>query len=176
MRRLQIAGVVAVVALLGVVAAATAGGGGRDVREHLTGYEEVPAISTTGFGDFRASFSRHGDELSYRLSYDRLEGTVQQAHIHIGQEGVNGGIVVFLCTNLGNGPAGTQACPPPPATISGEIGPEDVVGNALSQGIEIGAFDEVVDAIEAGATYVNVHSTKWPGGEIRAQLDSRGRH
>lgn len=174
MRRLQIAGAVALVALLGVVAAAAAGGGGRDVRETLTGYQEVPALSTTGVGDFRAAFSRHGDELSYRLSYARLEGAVQQAHIHIGQEGVNGGIMVFLCTNLGNGPAGTQACPPAPATVTGTIGPEDVVGSALSQGIEVGAFDEVVDAIEAGVTYVNVHSTKWPGGEIRAQLRSHG--
>jgi hypothetical protein len=42
------------------------------------------------------------------------------------------------------------------------------------QGIEPGAIGELVAAIRAGATYVNVHSSKWPGGEIRAQI--RGDH
>ncbi|HEX2410917.1 MAG TPA: CHRD domain-containing protein [Solirubrobacteraceae bacterium] len=178
---MQLAGAVALVALLGVVGAAVAGGGGRGIEERLTGYEEVPAISTDGSGKFAAKFARFGDSIKFRLSYRDLEGAVQQAHIHLGQEGVNGGISVFLCTNLGNGPAGTQACPVAPATVTGEIGPEDVIGpgpmppTSPGQGIEVGAFDELVDAIEAGVTYVNVHSSKWPGGEIRAQLeDDRG--
>ena len=42
------------------------------------------------------------------------------------------------------------------------------------QGIEPGAFAELVAAIRAGHTYVNVHSTKWPGGEIRAQIRAKG--
>ena len=52
------------------------------------------------------------DEIAYRLSYSALTGNVTQAHIHFGQAAVNGGISAFLCSNLGNGPAGTQACPP----------------------------------------------------------------
>jgi CHRD domain len=175
-RRIQLAGAVALLAVLGVVGAAIAGGGGHKISEKLTGYEEVPAISTDGSGKFQARIARFGDEIRYRLSYRDLEGAVQQAHIHLGQEGVNGGISVFLCSNLGNGPAGTQACPPSPATVSGEIGPEDVIGpgptaTSPGQGIEVGAFDELVDAIDAGVTYANVHTMKWPGGEIRAQLD-----
>lgn len=175
-RRLQLAVAVGVLALLGVVGAAVAGSGDRKISERLTGYEEAPlVISTTGTGTFDARFSRDGDVIRYRLSYSDLEGDVQQAHIHLGAESVVGGISVFLCSNLGNGPAGTQACPASPATITGEIGPEDVIG-PLNQGIEVGAFDELVDAIDAGATYVNVHSSKWPSGEIRAQIDRRGRH
>ena len=42
-----------------------------------------------------------------------------------------------------------------------------------AQGIAAGEFNELVAAIRAGATYANVHSTKYEGGEIRAQLDSR---
>ncbi len=53
-----------------------------------------------------------------------------QAHIHVGQSGVNGGIAVFLCSNLGNGPAGTQACPPSPATVSGIADADDVLAVA----------------------------------------------
>ena len=130
-RRLQLTAVVAVIAALGVVAVAVATNGGRKFQERLTGYEEQPlALSTTGSGKFDATLSRRGQEISYRLSYRALEGAVTQAHIHFGAETQAGGISVFLCTNLGNGPAGTQACPAAPATIIGTIRPADVIGPA----------------------------------------------
>src|SRR3712207_4375667 len=90
--------------------------------------------------------------------------------MHFGQRGQSGGISVFLCTNLGNGPAGTQACPPSPGTVRGTIRAVDVIG-PVGQGIAAGEFGELLRAIRAGATYVNVHSTLWPAGEIRAQID-----
>jgi hypothetical protein len=176
-KRLQLTALVAVVAVLGVVGAAVATGG-RSVSERLTGYQEQPlAISTTGSGKFDASFSRFSDRFTYRLSYRELSAPVTQAHIHFGSENQVGGISVFLCTNLGNGPAGTQACPAAPATITGTIGPNDVIGPA-GQGIAAGEFGEFMDALAAGVTYVNVHSTLYPGGEIRAQIDRdhRGHH
>ena len=163
--------VIAVAAAAGTVAVA---GGGREVRELLTGYEEVPAISTEGNGTFRARIDRRDHVILYRLSYSDLEGDVTQAHIHLGQRAVNGGISAFLCSNLPDPPPDTPACPPSPGTVEGTIEPADVIGPA-AQGIEPGAFDELVDAIRAGVTYANVHSRKWPGGEIRGQLD-RGRH
>ena len=92
-----------------------------------------------------------------------------QAHIHFGQRSVNDGISVFLCSNLGNGPTGTKVCPPAPATVTGTIVPADVIG-PTGQGIEPGAFAELLAAIRAHKTYANVHSTRFPGGEIRAQL------
>ena len=172
-RRLQLAAVVAVIGLLGVVAAAVAGGGSRDIREHLRGYEEVPAVSTLASGEFSAKV--RDSQIEYRLSYSGLEGDVQQAHVHLGQERVNGMISVFLCSNLNNGPAGTQACPPAPATVSGTIGPSDVIGPA-AQGIAPGEYAELLRAIRAGVTYANVHSSKFPGGEIRAQLERKRGH
>jgi hypothetical protein len=173
-RRLQLAAAVAAVAVMGVVAVAVATDGGRKFQERLSGFEETPlAISTTGSGKFEASLKRFGSEIRYKLSYRDLESSVTQAHIHFGSESQTGGISVFLCTNLGNGPAGTQACPPAPATISGTIHPTDVIG-PTGQGIAAGEFGELVRAIEAGVTYVNVHSVDRPGGEIRAQIDDRG--
>jgi hypothetical protein len=174
-RRLQFAVLVAVMGLLGVAAAAVAGGGGRDVREHLTGYQETPmTISTTGAGDFRAKVKH--SQIEYRLSYSDLEGDVTQSHIHLGAEATTGGISVFLCSNLGNGPAGTQACPGPHSgTITGTIVPADVIGPA-GQGIKPGEYAELLRAIRAGATYANVHSSLYPGGEIRAQLNERHGH
>jgi hypothetical protein len=169
-RRIQLAGAVALLAVLGVVGAAIATGGDSKIRERLTGYQEVPALSTTGNGEFKAVILGD-DEIRYRLTYRDTESPVTQAHIHFEQRTNNGGIVLFLCSNLPSPPAGTPACPPDGGTVRGTLGPEDVFGGAAAQGIMLGEFDEVLDAIRAGATYANVHTTLRPGGEIRAQLD-----
>jgi hypothetical protein len=155
--------------------AATASNKTHDVpvtlHEQLTGYEETPlALSTTGTGRFRAKIDEAHQRITYTLSYSGLEGSVTQAHIHFGARSQTGGIAAFLCTNLGNGPAGTQACPAAPATVSGIITPADIIGPS-SQGIAAGEFAELIGAIRAGISYVNVHSTLYPVGEIRAQFD-----
>ena len=178
MRRLVLS--IAVIAVVSAVVWAQ--GGFKRISELLTGYQEVPSVSTTGNGSFTARISNDESRIDWELSYSDLEGAVQQAHIHIGNVGVNGGITVFLCTNLGNGPAGTQPCPAPPATISGTIVAADVSPNipatlaARNQGLNTGEIDELIRAIRAGATYVNVHSTTWPGGEIRSQIDGNSGH
>jgi hypothetical protein len=172
-RRLQVAvAVVAAGGVLAVVTAAVGNNGGNNIRESLSGFEEVPAISTNASGDFRAWVNRSGEEIRYRLSYADTTGDVTQAHIHLGQKGVNGGIAVWLCGNPSDTvmpPAGTQECPAAPATIVGTIKPEHVVGPA-TQGIAAGEFAELVRAIRAGVTYVNVHSATFGGGEVRGQL------
>jgi hypothetical protein len=168
--------VVAAVATTTTGSAAMAGdevSGGGFVREVLTGYEEDPAVlSTTGTGTFRAFVNTRTQEISYRLSYEGLTGNVAQAHLHFGGKAQSGGISVFLCTNNSNGPAGTQLCPAAPATISGVIRPADVIG-PVPQGIAAGEFTEFVAALRAGVTYVNVHSSAFPAGEIRAQINPR---
>ena len=162
-------GFAALLVLATVVTVFAVAEGVRRFKGSLTGYEEVPAVSTVASGDFHATIDDNSNTIQWVLSYRDLEGAVQQAHVHLGQPGVNGGISVFMCTNLGNGPAGTQPCPAPPATISGTFTAGDVVG-PNAQGIAPGEFDELVKAIRAGSTYANVHSTKFPGGEVRSQL------
>jgi hypothetical protein len=144
---------------------------GGNERETLTGYEEVPALSTPGVGEFTAKISHSSDEIRYQLTFSGLESDATQAHIHFENKTNNGPIIVFLCTNLGNGPAGTQACPAAGGTITGTITPADVGAGAAAQGLAAGEYDEFVRAVRAGATYVNVHSVNRPTGEIRAQLD-----
>ena len=171
---------VSMIALVVLSAAALTYGftqGFKNIKELLTGYEETPsAVSTTGNGTFDARISNDESRIEWELSYNDLEGAVQQAHIHFGQKSVTGPISVFLCTNLGNGPAGTQPCPAPPATISGTITAADVTNLANERGISAGELDELLAAMRAGATYVNVHSTRWPGGEIRSQIDGNSGH
>jgi len=149
----------------------------NDVSERLTGFEEVPAISSPGVGEFQASISRSGDEIRYRLTFSGLESDATQAHIHFENATNNGPVIVFLCSNLGNGPVGTQPCPAAGGTIRGTIRAGDMTANGAGQGLAAGEIAEFANAIRAGATYVNVHSAGRPGGEIRAQLsDDDHRH
>jgi CHRD domain-containing protein len=171
MRRKGMFAALAVAAVaLGVAAYGLAAGSGfNHVSATLSGYQEVPSISSTGTADFTADVAKDGQSVAWQMTYSGMEGNVLQSHIHFGQRSVNGGISVFLCTNLGNGPAGTQACPQQ-GTISGTFGPSDVIGPA-AQGIAAGQWDELLNAIDAGKAYANIHSSIWPGGEIRAQLN-----
>jgi CHRD domain len=151
----------------------------RDLRAHLNGFQEVPTLSSSGVARFDARISRDEREVRWRLSYARTESDVTQAHIHFSAPALNGPIVVFLCTNLGNGPAGTQMCPAAPATISGTFTSVDVLANAATQGLEGGNLAELIAALRAGATYANVHTSERPGGEMRGQIfahDNRRGH
>ena len=78
--------------------------------------------------------------------------------------------MIFLCTNLGNGPVGTPACRGPnDGDVSGTLEAAGVVGPG-AQGIAAGEFAEVVAALRNGAGYVNVHTSVYPGGEIRGDF------
>jgi hypothetical protein len=165
-RRIQLAALVAIVAIASVVATTAIAGNGRNAKAVLDGYQELsPAssVSTLGNGEFKAKV--RSEEIQYELRYGDLEGgTVLFAHIHFGERATNGGVSAFLC-----GGGSKPACPTQPATVTGTIVPSDVVG-PTSQGIAPGEFDELVRAIRAGATYANVHTTQFPGGEVRGQI------
>lgn len=139
------------------------------------GFDEVPTTSSPARSDFRARLNKHETEIDYRLSYSGFPTAVTQAHIHLGRTAIAGGVVVFLCSNLGNAPAGTPACPTNEGTVTGTLTAANVVGGATGQGIAAGEFAKVVDAIRAGATYVNIHTVEHPAtGEIRDQIKAFG--
>jgi hypothetical protein len=133
----------------------------------LRGYQETPlSISTAGFGDFTADLVSD-TQLHYTLRFSDLEGgNTLFAHVHIGQRGTTGGVMFFLC-----GGGGKPACPNSPAEVTGDVGPADVIGPS-GQGVGAGEFDEVVKAMQAGYAYANVHTTVYPSGEIRGQINS----
>lgn len=140
-------------------------------KARLNGYNEPPSVSSSGRGSFRAKLSRSETSFEYELSFQDLEGDVTQAHIHLGQRGVNGGISIWLCgTTTLPGPSGTPSCGGPRSgTASRTVTAADVIGPA-GQGISPGEFEEVIRAMRAGVTYANVHSSRNPGGEIRGQI------
>jgi CHRD domain len=151
--------------------AAVADNGRERFEARLKGYDEVPsALSTTGSGRFKATLDRASGSLMYELSYGGLEGNVTMAHLHFGRRGLNGGIMVWLCqTSTNVDPSGASPTCPTAGTASGTIQSSNVIGPA-GQGIAAGEFAELLAALRAGAVYVNVHSSKYPPGEIRGQV------
>ena len=145
-------------------------------RARLRGLNETPGpVATQATGSFNATLSSDGTTLSYTVTYNNLNAPVTQSHIHFGFPKEMGGIMVWLCqTAAAPAPAtdlGVPTCPDtPPRTVSGTITVANVVG-PNSQGITPGAdFAKVVQAMREGAAYVNVHSTRSPGGEIRGPI------
>jgi hypothetical protein len=143
----------------------------------LDAINELPTCFSGGEGTFTATINEGDTAIDYELSYDGLFGTVTQAHIHFGKPIEQGGIVVFLCSNLANPPAGlpanTPACPPS-GTVTGTLTASSIISsaNAQNQGINAGDLAKLLVAIRFGDgfTYANVHTTVCPGGEIRGQI------
>jgi hypothetical protein len=131
-------------------------------RAHLSGAAEVPPADTRAQG--QATFQRvsDGTAIHYRLLVANIEN-VTQAHIHLAPAGVNGPVVVWL-----------YPAAPPAALIpgrsngvlaAGAITEANLVGLLADQTLE-----ELLDEFDAGNAYVNVHTTQFPGGEIRGQI------
>jgi hypothetical protein len=155
--------------LAGVIVARAAG----PFKGHadLAGYQEVPTLSTPATGTLDVEISKDDNSVAYTLSYQGIRTNVLFAHIHIGRPAVNGGVMVFLCTN-GAPPAGVPVPPPCPqggGTVSGELTAADVLAVGAS-GVAAGDFDAFVDALRAEAGYGNLHSTAFSNGEIRGQV------
>lgn len=161
-----------VLAALGLtMTVASADEGVDQFSTRMVGFSETPPILTNGHGSFNATL--RGTSLTYTETFSGLTSPVTQSHIHFAERGVPGAVFVFLCTNLGNGPAGTPACPAGGGTVTGTITAADVLG-VPSQNITAGDFAALVRILFSGDGYVNVHTTRFPAGEIRGQLQIGG--
>lgn len=174
MKRSRIAALAAGVASLAMLGVVSSGRADDDsernsFRARLLGFSEVPAVSSTGTGTFRARIV-DDERIDFVLTYQDLEGTTTtQAHVHLGNKSDAGGVSYFLC---GGGSKPTP-CPNTAGTVTGTVVAADVIG-PTGQGIAPGEFAEVLRATRAGVTYANVHTNKHPGGEIRGQIRARG--
>lgn len=170
MKRLLILATVAVLAIgaIGTVSANDDHSDRKDSKAKLSGFAEVPAISTAGTGKLRLTVDPTNITITYELTYSGLEGgAVSGAHLHLGQPGVGGGVIADLCG--GSKPA----CPASPTTtaVTGTIVAANILGTAAAQGIAGPAdWAEVLRAIRAGMVYANVHTATYPAGEIRGQV------
>ena len=132
----------------------------------LRGEEEVPPVDTKGTGLAKFQHRVGSGQLQYKLISANIVG-VTQAHIHCGSPGVIGPIVVFL---FGFDPAGVD---PNGILAQGTITPGDVI--PLPDSAEcpggIADFEDLIDRLQAGGAYANVHTLVNPVGEIRGHID-----
>jgi CHRD domain-containing protein len=131
----------------------------------LRGANEVPAINSDGSASFRAVIHEDGS-ITFTETFKDLSTPIILSHIHFGEIHVAGGVMVFLC-----GGGGQPACPAGTSgTITaGTITAANVTG-PTAQGVTPGDLVSALRAIRQGAGYVNIHTTKFPGGEIRGQV------
>jgi CHRD domain-containing protein len=149
-----------------------------DFSADLSGFEEIGplgagetgAILSGATGTLSLHLDKKSGSIAYTLTYSSgLSAPVTQAHIHFGKVHVAGGIMAFLCSNLPNPPLGTPACPTPSGTVSGVLNANSVIG-PTAQNVTPGDFDALLNALTSDTAYVNVHTTKFPSGEIRGQV------
>jgi hypothetical protein len=135
---------------------------GATFTAHLIGDEQLPPVDTLAVGQTVLRLSRNGDELHYRLVVANIED-VLQSHIHLAPAGANGPIVAWLY------PDG----PPPvpiPGRFDGVLATGTITAADLLGPLAGGTLEDLIEAIETGGAYVNVHTAQNPGGEIRGQL------
>jgi hypothetical protein len=144
----------------------------QQLQATLSGLNEVPPVSSPGQGTLTLNLNTQQQSLTYTLTYTNLRATVTQAHIHFGQEHVEGGIMVFLCSNVGAPLPETPACPGNGGTVSGMFTPTSVIGPG-PQGISPGDFPALATALLSQTAYADVATTQFPGGEIRGQVIRR---
>jgi CHRD domain len=117
-----------------------------NARAGLNARQEVPRPKgkvNRARGTFTATVTKAGTTgaVAWRLTFSRLTGRAVAAHIHRGQRGRSGPVIVALCAPCRSGARGSA---------------------------EVSAA--VLSALEAGRAYVNVHTRRNPGGEIRGQI------
>jgi len=157
--------------------------GTQSFHATLTGLEETPAIHTTGSGEFDATLDPSTSTIHFVFTYSNLKGQnvpagtgkILFAHVHFGQRNVAGGVSFFLCDNS-LAPVVPRPCPDDTTgsgRVEGDITPANVIG-PTGQGIDPGAFDAIVQEMKNGFSYANIHTTRFPSGEIRGQIKAGG--
>ena len=124
----------------------------------LSGANERPSpAATPATGSATVTFVSLTNTLSYSITFSDLTGAPGAGHIHVG--GVNDvGPVIFPLSNL---PAATSG------TFAGTLTAANLIPRPAAG---INTFSDAVAAIAAGNAYVNLHTARFPGGEIRGQL------
>jgi len=167
-------------AMLVVFAVVSVAAGFFTIRTRLDGSFEVPVRSTDAKGNAVLRIKNDESEIHYKLVVNTIDN-VFMAHIHMGAEGTNGPIVVWLYPQTPNPPSPT----PPESWIPGRsngklaqgvITADDLVGPLAGQSLSV-----LIQALKDGNLYVNVHTNDFadptntgpgdfPGGEIRGQI------
>ena len=157
MMKVLILGVLIAVVATGVIGL-PALGVGATYKAMLSGTKEVPAVMTPAMGEATFMLSPDGTMLTYTLTVSNITN-VTASHIHLAPAGVNGAVVVGL---FGGGKVGT---------FTGVLAEGTITSANLGGSLAGMPLSALIDQMNAGNTYVNVHTMANPGGEIRGQIE-----
>lgn len=134
----------------------------RNFLTSLKGENEVPEVETDAQGQAIFKLSRDGTSIHYKLITANIEN-VSMAHIHLAPAGENGPVVAWL-----------YPAAPPPQLIEGRfqgvLAEGMITADGLAGPLEGQTMDDLLHEMREGNTYVNVHTTQHPAGEVRGQI------
>lgn len=122
------------------------------LRADLSGIQQSPPLDSAGDGDAWMILDANQEQIDVVLNYADVADTIA-AHIHLGKPGENGPIQLNLSTDAFASP------------LEVSLTEADIL-----MGAPIADFADVVGALISGETYINLHSTSNPGGELRGQV------
>ena len=135
----------------------------RAFKAHLLGDNEVPPINTKATATLKLTV---GSPITFTITYANLTTPLLFSHFHFAPTKVAGGVMIFLC-----GGGGQPTCPQAlSGTITGTITAANVTG-PTAQGIAAGDLTSALEAVGEGNSYINMHTTMFPGGELRGQIE-----
>jgi len=132
-------------------------------KANLTGYNEAPAVLTTGSGQVTVAVSPDQTSLNITLNFTQLLGVAQSVSLYLGLPATTGGAVAPICGGA------KPACPTTAdGTVTTTLAASDILA-VPAQGLAAGDLASAIQALSNGALYVNVVTTKFPNGELRGQ-------
>lgn len=136
----------------------------------LSGASEVPPNGSSGTGSVVLDIV---DDLSMSLSvtFSGLTGTSTAAHIHNAPAGANGGVMTQLPLFDGF-PLGVTAGSYAKTFLLDQLSTWNPAFVTSSGGTALTAKATFLASLASGNAYFNLHSTAYPGGEIRGQLSA----
>ena len=149
------------------------GGRRRFFSASLVSFNEVPAVSSgEAKGFFRAKLNRDGDALRYVAFLLGALGARDPSPTSTSARAAPTGR--SWCGSARPRPTSTRRpcrrpAPSQEGTVEGTITAANII-KAGTQGVDVGEFDEFLRALHEDAGYANVHTTAFPGGEIRGQV------
>src|SRR5213596_4374877 len=130
----------------------------------LTGDQQVPSVNTTAFGFAEVRLFQNGTSsaIEFRVVVCNIANVIA-SHIHVGAAGTNGPVVLpfFGSSTPFNSTRGCDTLAEGTRTSINLVARPDA---------GINTWTDFINALIAGNTYVNVHTTAHTGGEIRGQL------
>lgn len=158
MRAIHLLVLLLFVGLVSAGMAADKAANGHSYKAKLSGSEVVPEVKTKASGEATLTKGKETNAMTYQLHVKDLEKATA-AHVHQGKKGENGPPVVTLFSG-----------PKKETRFSGMLSEGTITAKDLAGPLKGKALKDLVTMIEAGNAYVNVHTEKFPDGELRGQL------